>query len=196
MCRLFARRADMYIIVGLGNPGDKYERTNHNMGFGALDELASRHGITIEKKKCKALVGEGSIGGERCVLCKPQTFMNLSGESVVQLLSWYKCEKDQLIVIYDDVDLPAGKVRFRAEGSAGTHNGMRNIVALTGRTDFPRFRIGIGRPPEYMDLADFVLSRPTGENEEAIKAAFKKTADAVEIYIKDGLEKTQVFVGK
>ena len=186
----------MYIIVGLGNPGDKYDRTNHNMGFSALDELASRHGIAIEKKKCKALVGEGSIGGERCVLCKPQTFMNLSGESVVQLLSWYKCEKDQLIVIYDDVDLPAGKVRFRAEGSAGTHNGMRNIVALTGRTNFPRFRIGIGRPPEYMDLADFVLSRPTGENEEAIKAAFKKTADAVEIYIKDGLEKTQVFVGK
>lgn len=186
----------MYIIIGLGNPGSKYEKTYHNMGFCTLDELAKRHSISIDKKKCKAIVGEGLIDGIKCVLCKPQTFMNLSGESVVQLLSWYKCNRDQLIVIYDDTDLPAGKVRFRPEGSAGTHNGMRNIVALTGRTDFPRFRIGIGRPPEKMDLADYVLSVPSGDSASLINQAICKAADAVQVYIKEGTEKTQIFVGK
>ena len=186
----------MYVIVGLGNPGTKYENTYHNMGFRVLDELSRRHAIPIEKKKCKALVGEGNLDGERLVLCKPQTFMNLSGESAAQLLTWYKCDISGFIVVYDDTDLPAGKLRFRPNGSAGTHNGMRSIVQLTGRTDMPRLRIGIGKPPEQMELADYVLSRPTDENKTAIESAISKAADAIELYINKGLEATQVFVGK
>lgn len=187
----------MYIIVGLGNPGMEYRNTNHNMGFRVIDELARKHGITVEKSKCKALIGEGMIAGKKCVLAKPQTYMNLSGESVVQLISWYKPDTAaQLIVVYDDIDLPAGKLRFRADGSAGTHNGMRNIIALTGTMVFPRIRVGVGRPPEYMDLADYVLSKPSGEAAQAIDEAIKKAAEAAEKYIEEGLESVRRFVGK
>lgn len=187
----------MYVIVGLGNPGAKYDRTRHNVGFEIIDVLARRNRIPVEKNKCKAVVGEGIIGGERAVLCKPQTFMNLSGESVVQLCSWYKPEFDQLIVLFDDCDLPAGKVRFRYEGSAGTHNGMRNIIALLGRTDFPRIRVGIGRPPEGWELRDFVLTRPgNDEDGQAMLDGYEKAAEAVEIYIQDGLEAVRRFVGR
>lgn len=187
----------MFVIVGLGNPGSKYDHTRHNVGFDIIDILSAKHNITVDKKKCKALVGEGVIGGKRAVLCKPQTFMNLSGESVVQLVNWYKPEYDQLIVLYDDVDLPDGKVRFRADGSAGTHNGMRNILQLLGRGDFPRIRVGIGRPPEKWDLKDYVLMRP--ENEEIRKAmleGYQKAAEAVEVYLKDGLNAVRSFVGR
>ena len=186
----------MFVIVGLGNPGDKYEGTNHNMGFSVIEELARRHSVSVEKQKCKALVGECVIEGVKCVLCKPQTYMNLSGDSVVELCNWYKPEYDQLIVTYDDCDLPLGKVRFRPEGSAGTHNGMRDIVAKTGRTDFPRMRVGIGRPPEQMELMNFVLARVSGEDKEAIDAAIKKAADAIEVYITKGTEPTRQFLGR
>ena len=187
----------MYVIVGLGNPGAKYERTRHNVGFEIIDALARRNRISVEKSKCKAVVGEGIIGGQRAVLCKPQTFMNLSGESVVQLQNWYKPEYDQLIVLFDDCDLPAGKVRFRSEGSAGTHNGMRNIITLLGRTDFPRIRVGIGRPPEGWELRDYVLARPgDDENGKAMLDGYEKAAEAVEVYLKDGLEAARRFVGR
>ena len=185
----------MFVIVGLGNPGREYEKTFHNTGFNVLDELSARSGIEISKKKCKALVGEGVIKGQRCVLCKPQTYMNLSGESVSQLLSWYKCEKTELIVVYDDIDLPFGKLRFRTEGSAGTHNGMRNIIAELGFSDFPRLRVGIGRPPEFMDLKDYVLSRPRAEQLEEGKKALETAAEAIETYLEFGADKTRVFVG-
>ena len=187
----------MYVIVGLGNPGSKYHNTRHNVGFDVIDILAARNNIHVERTKCKAIVGEGIIGGKKAVLCKPQTFMNLSGESVVQLVNWYKPEYDQLIVIYDDVELPDGKVRFRANGSAGTHNGMRNIVQLLGKTDFPRVRVGIGRPPEKWDLKDYVLMKP--ENEEIKKAmleGYQKAASAVEVFLKEGLDAVRAFVGR
>ena len=186
----------MFVIVGLGNPGTKYENTLHNTGFGVIDLLSREHSIPVERKKCKALLGEGLIAGKRAVLCKPQTYMNLSGESVVQLLNWYKCALDELVLVYDDVDLPAGKLRFRAEGSAGTHNGMRNIVELLGKTAFPRFRVGIGRPPERMDLADYVLSKPDAENKTLLNEAQLKAAKAIETYISQGVEATRVLVGK
>ena len=187
----------MYVIVGLGNPGSKYEHTRHNVGFEIIDALARRDRISVERSKCKAIVGEGIIGGQRAVLCKPQTYMNLSGESVVQLCNWYKPEYDQLIVLFDDCDLPEGKVRFRAEGSAGTHNGMRNIIYLLGRTDFPRIRVGIGRPPEGWELCDFVLTRPTGdEDKKLMNEGYEKAAQAVEIYLKDGLDAVRTFVGR
>lgn len=187
----------MYVIVGLGNPGSKYEHTRHNVGFEIIEALARRNKISVMKSKCKAIVGEGIIGGQRAVLCMPQTYMNLSGESVVQLCNWYKPEYDQLIVLFDDTDLPAGKVRFRPEGSAGTHNGMRNIIALLGRTDFPRIRVGIGRPPEGWELRDFVLTRP-GDDEagKAMIDGYEKAAEAVEVYLKDGLEAVRRFVGR
>lgn len=187
----------MYVIVGLGNPGAKYERTRHNVGFEIIDVLAQRNKISVDRNKCKAIVGEGFIGGQKAVLCKPQTFMNLSGESVVQLCNWYKPEYDQLIVLYDDVDLPDGKVRFRKEGSAGTHNGMRNIIQLLGRTDFPRIRVGIGRPPEKWDLKDYVLCRPeTEEINNLMKDGYLKAAQAVEVYLKEGLDAVRAFVGR
>ena len=186
----------MFVIVGLGNPGKTYEGTLHNTGFGTIDLLAGKFGIDVNRNKCKALVGEGIIGSKKAVLCKPQTFMNLSGESVVQLLNWYKCEDNELLVIYDDIDLPAGKLRFRAKGSAGTHNGMENIVDLTGKTEFPRLRVGIGRPPEWMDLADYVLSKPTAENKKLIDEGMVKAVEAVEKYLNEGLDAVRMFVGK
>lgn len=187
----------MYVVVGLGNPGKKYERTRHNVGFDVLDVLARRASMSIERTKCKALVGEGTIAGQRVALCKPQTFMNLSGESVSQLISWYKPDRDKLIVLFDDVDLPIGKVRFRDSGSAGTHNGMRDIIARIGFTDFPRIRVGIGRPPEGFDLKDFVLTTPRSEEDiTAMKDGFLKAAEAVEVYIRDGLNAARAFVGR
>ena len=187
----------MYLVIGLGNPGKKYARTHHNVGFDVVEILASRLGISIDRNKCKALVGEGQFAGQRVALCLPQTFMNLSGESVTQLVSWYKPEYDQLIVVYDDVDLPLGKVRLRAKGSAGTHNGMRSIIYLLGRDDFPRVRVGIGRPPEGWDLADYVLSGyNTQEERETAFAAYQKAAESVEIFIREGCEKAAAFANK
>lgn len=149
----------MYIIVGLGNPGKQYEATRHNVGFIAIDEIAKRLGIKTDKLKFKALVGEGRIGTEKIILVKPQTFMNLSGQSVVELMNYYKVDRKNLIVIYDDIDIEAGKIRIRLKGSAGTHNGMRNIIYLLGYDDFPRIRIGVSGPRPGQDLASFVLSK-------------------------------------
>ena len=135
----------MFLVVGLGNPGRKYEHTRHNVGFDVVDILSQKYDIPLRKSRCKAITGEGVIAGQKVALALPQTYMNLSGESVVQLVNWYKPEMDQLLVCYDDIDLPDGKVRFRPSGSAGTHNGMRNIIYLLGRDDFPRMRVGTGR---------------------------------------------------
>lgn len=179
----------MYVIVGLGNPGRKYAHTRHNVGFDVVDILSQKHHILMEKRRGKALVGEGLIGGKRVALCLPQTFMNLSGESVVQLVNWYKPEHDQLIVCYDDIDLPEGKLRFRTSGSAGTHNGMRNIIYLLGRDDFPRVRVGTGRPPEYMDLKDYVLtSYDTKALRETMFDAYMRAADVITEYVKSGAD--------
>lgn len=184
----------MYVIVGLGNPGAKYAHTHHNVGFDVVEILSQRLHIPIERNRCKAQVGEGSYAGERVALCRPQTFMNMSGESVVALCNWYKPEYDQLIVIYDDVDLPFGRVRVRAKGSAGTHNGMRSVIYLLGRDDFPRVRVGIGRPPEGWELADYVLTGyNTKEARETAFAAYVKAAEAVEILIRQGVEKAASF---
>ena len=179
----------MYVIVGLGNPGRKYEHTRHNVGFDVLEILSQKYDIPMLKLRCKAVVGEGTIRGHRVALCQPQTFMNLSGESVVQLVNWYKPEEDQLIVIYDDVDLPEGKIRFRPSGSAGTHNGMRNIIYLLGRENFPRVRVGIGRQPEGWDLADWVLAGyRTAEERQAAFEAYSAAADALLCIAKEGCE--------
>ena len=181
----------MYLIVGLGNPGREYEQSRHNVGFMTLDILADRMGISAGKKLKKAIVAEGSLGGEKVLLAKPQTFMNLSGESVVGLMNWFKCEHHQLIVIYDDVDLPVGKLRIREKGSAGTHNGMRNIVYLLGYDDFPRVRVGVGKAAEGWDLASHVLAKPTGDDALSIREAMNKAADAVELIVRGRLKEAQ-----
>ena len=181
----------MYLIVGLGNPDKKYEHTRHNVGFDVLSILSTKLNIPITKSRCKALVGEGSIGGERIALCAPQTYMNLSGEAVVALMNWYKVDASRVILIFDDVDLPEGQLRIRREGSAGTHNGMRNIVSLTGKQNFPRIRVGISVPrnPDYA-LRDFVLGKyTTKEERELMFNAFLKAADAAQMIVTDGIDK-------
>ena len=179
----------MKIIVGLGNPGGEYTHTRHNVGFDVLSILSQKENIPIKKLKCKALLGEGSIDGVRTVLCLPQTFMNLSGESVVALLQWFKCPPEDILIIHDDIDLPFGQVRVRSKGGAGTHNGMRNIVYLTGSDAFPRIRVGIGKQPEGWDLKDFVLS--TYHTDEERKKAFDAyclAADAAKCFVTSGID--------
>ncbi len=187
----------MYVVVGLGNPGSKYARTRHNVGFDVVEILAARNHIALGKLKCKSVIGEGMICGERVSLCQPQTFMNLSGESVSQLVNWYKIEPERLIVVYDDVDLPFGRLRVRAHGSAGTHNGMRSVIYQLGVDNFPRVRVGIGRPPEGWELADYVLSGYATQQERSVAFdAYQKAAEAVEILIAQGPEKAAAFANK
>lgn len=178
----------MYIVVGLGNPGSKYERTRHNVGFMAVDLLAAKFGISVNKLKFKSLVGEGKIGEEKVVLIKPQTFMNLSGEAVREAMSFYKVPHERLLVIYDDIDLEAGRLRIRKQGSSGTHNGMRNIIYLMGFDDFPRFRIGVSKPNTEQDLGSFVLSKFREAEIKPVAAAIDNAVLAVETTIKDGID--------
>lgn len=161
----------MKIVVGLGNPGKEYENTYHNVGFKVVDELSNRLGIKLSKKGCKSNFGEGKIDGQKIMLVKPQTYMNLSGEAVVMLKQKFK--DADIIVISDDIDLPKGTLRFREHGSAGTHNGLRNIVNFIGE-DFKRLRVGIGKPEG--DLKDFVLSKMGKDCDEIIS----KAADEIE----------------
>lgn len=177
----------MYIIAGLGNPGKKYENTRHNIGFITLDFLAERHDIKINKIKHKALVGEGRIAGQKVLLVKPQTYMNLSGESLREVMDYYKVDIEDMIVIYDDIDLDAGAVRIRKKGGPGTHNGMRSIVQHLG-TDFPRIRMGIGKDRKG-DLADFVLGGFTNEDREVLEPAVERAALSIECYVDEGIEK-------
>lgn len=177
----------MVVVVGLGNPGDRYAQTKHNIGFITIDYLAGQHNININKIKHKALIGEGSIAGQRVILVKPQTFMNLSGQSVMDIVNFYKVPIENLIVIYDDIDLPVGKVRIRPSGSSGTHNGMRNIIYLLGKQDFPRVRIGVGKQPDYMDLADYVMTKFNDEEKPLMLEAVKNSALAIEEIVKSGI---------
>lgn len=177
----------MYIIVGLGNPSKEYDHTRHNAGFDTIDKIADRHGISVLEKKHKAVYGRGYIGGEKVILAKPQTFMNLSGEAVRSLIDYYKAdEESQLIVIYDDITLTPGQLRIRKKGSAGGHNGIKNIIAHLGHDRFIRIKIGVGEKPKGYDLADYVLSRFPKEEREVMEDAFLRAADAVEEIIADG----------
>ena len=176
-------------IVGLGNPGKKYENTRHNIGFITLDYLAQKHGISISKIKHKALIGEGRIEGKKVLLVKPQTYMNLSGNSVREVLEYYKEDVENMIVIYDDIDIPPGSVRIRKKGSAGTHNGMRSIIYDIQSDQFPRIRIGMGKSSK-MDLADFVTGTFSKEEKEILEKAVIHACDAVECFVSNGIEKT------
>jgi len=176
----------MYIVCGLGNPGKQYENTRHNMGFRTLDVLSDRLSTPIKSLKFKALLGEGRIGMEKVLLVKPQTFMNLSGESLREIVAFYKVEPEKLIVIYDDIDLPTGQLRIKAGGSSGTHNGMRSVIYQLQFDNFPRIRVGLGKDPN-LPLDVFVISKPSDEEQKKLDQAVKNAADAVEMIIKDGI---------
>ena len=179
-----------WLVVFLGNPGTKYEMTRHNAGFMAGDAMAKAQGAAINRSRFKALTGTCDIGGETVMLMKPQTFMNLSGEAVAQAVSFYKLAPDHVIVVLDEVALPIGKLRIRTKGSAGGHNGLKNIIALLGTDQFPRIRIGVGAAPhpDY-DMADWVLSSFKGKDAEDILAAAARAAEAVECYITKGADR-------
>ena len=178
----------MYLIVGLGNPGSKYAHTRHNVGFDVLEALSRKLGVSITREKEQALVGECFVGGQKVILALPQTYMNLSGESVSRLAHWYKIEPENLLVVYDDIDIPQGHIRIRKNGSAGTHNGMRSIVGLLGYENFPRLRVGVGQKREGYELADWVLGHYIGEEQEVADKAFQQAADAIVDYIENGID--------
>ena len=179
----------MYIIAGLGNPGSKYEKTRHNVGFQVIDRLASKYHIDMNTKKHKAICGTGVIEGVKVLLVKPQTFMNLSGESIREAVDYYKIDPEDIIVIYDDISLEPGQLRIRLKGSAGGHNGIKNIIAHLGTQEFPRIKVGVGAKPPKMDLADYVLSRFGAEEQKIMDEAFGEAAEAAVMMMTTGAER-------
>lgn len=178
----------MKIIAGLGNPTKQYEGTRHNVGFSVIYRLADKYNIKMNIARHKALIGTGVIAGEKVMLVMPQTYMNLSGEAVGEIMRYYKAEPSDLIITYDDIDLDVGKLRIRAKGSAGGHNGMKSIIAHVGSEEFDRVRVGIGHKPPGFDLADYVLSRFGKDELPLIRDAVDKAADAMEVIIRSGIE--------
>ena len=174
----------MYLIVGLGNPGIRFENTFHNSGFEAIDEAADIFELSFSKKAAKALIAEGFYRGEKVILAKPQTYMNLSGQSVTELVNFYKIPLENILIMYDDYDLPLGALRIRAKGSAGTHNGMRDIVEKLGTTEFARVRIGIKPKQEIMGIMDYVLSERGREARELMEPALEGAAKAAEAFVR------------
>lgn len=171
----------MYIIAGLGNPTMQYEGTRHNAGFDVIDALADKYNISVDGRKNRAYIGKGMIEGQKVILVKPQTYMNLSGESIGGLVDYFKIDEEQeLIVIYDDISLPPGQIRIRKKGSAGGHNGIKNIIAHLGTQVFPRIKVGVGEKPKKYDLADYVLSHFTKAEREEMEEGYKKAIQAVE----------------
>ena len=179
-----------WLLVCLGNPGDQYENTRHNAGFMVADELAERHNIPVQRLKFRALTNTVTIGDEKVLLMKPVTYMNLSGEAVHEAAAFYKIPPEHILVVSDEVALAPGKLRVRRSGSAGGHNGLKNIIAHLGTDQFPRIRVGVGQKPhpDY-DMADWVLGKFQGEDKKAVEAAVKKAADAAECLIREGVDK-------
>ena len=171
----------MFIIAGLGNPPREYEGTRHNVGFDVIDRLAARYNIDVDVKKHRALIGKGMIAGQKVILAKPQTYMNLSGESVRELVNYYKVDPEsELIVVYDDISLAPGQIRIRKKGSAGGHNGIKNIIANLGTDHFMRVKVGVGEKPKNWDLADYVLSPFTKDERPLVNLAIEHAAKAIE----------------
>lgn len=179
-----------WLLVCLGNPGDQYENTRHNVGFMVADELGERHNIPIQRLKFRALTNTITVGDEKVLLMKPVTYMNLSGEAVHEAAAFYKIPPEHVLVISDEVSLAPGKIRVRRSGSAGGHNGLKNIIAHLGTDQFPRIRLGVGQKPhpDY-DMADWVLGKFQGEDKKAVDAAVKRAADAAECLIREGVDK-------
>ncbi len=184
----------MKLVFGLGNPGASYERTRHNIGFQVLDILARRHGATFTTHKFRSLAARIRVDGETVLLVKPLTYMNASGEAVGPIVRYYKVPLEDVLVVYDDLDLPFGTLRLRAKGGSGGHKGLKSIIQHLGSEDFPRLRVGIGRPPGRMDPADFVLSPFTASEEEVMAVVREEAADAVELWVKEGTQRAMNVV--
>ncbi|MEE1078445.1 MAG: aminoacyl-tRNA hydrolase [Agathobacter sp.] len=179
----------MYVIVGLGNPDKKYENTRHNIGFDVIDALSDKYNIPVKEKKFKALCGSGVIEGVKVLLVKPQTYMNLSGESIAEVLNFYKLDPEtEMMVIYDDISLAPGNIRIRKKGSAGGHNGIKSIIAHAGTQVFPRIKVGVGEKPKGWDLADYVLGHFSDKEREYVNDAVKDAMDATVYMIHDDVD--------
>lgn len=186
----------MRVIIGLGNPEIKYLKTYHNTGFRVLDNLSEKLDIWTDRKQCKALIGEGRHNGDKIVVVKPLTYMNLSGEAVLGVMNWYKCSSEDLLIVYDDIDLDKGDIRIRPSGSAGTHNGMRDIVYRLDTINIPRVRVGIGRPAGPIDLKDYVLSQPFGNDKQLMEDTERMAACVILEYIEGGIDRARQYIGK
>ena len=189
---LFGRQSSAvdWLIVGLGNPGSKYENTRHNMGFKTMDLLAAKLNVPINKVKFKSAYNMVNFGGAKCLVMKPQTFMNLSGEAVREAVQFYKIPADHVLVIYDDISLPVGKLRVRPSGSAGGHNGIKNIIAHLGTQEFPRVKIGVGAPAGGGDeMIDWVIGAPSQAERKILAESFERAIGAAECIIRHGYQK-------
>ena len=179
----------MFIIVGLGNPTAEYEGTRHNVGFDVIDAIADKYNISVTERKHRAFCGKGIIAGQKVILAKPQTYMNLSGESVRSLLDYYKVdEESELLVIYDDISLGVGQLRIRKKGSAGGHNGIKNIISHLGTSVFQRIKVGVGEKPKHYDLADYVLGHFSKEEKELMREGYQNAIQAVELILQDEID--------
>lgn len=178
----------MYLIVGLGNPENEYSNTRHNMGFDTINEIARNNKIDVMKEKFKGLYQTGIIHGKKVILLKPQTYMNLSGESIKQVVDFFKIKQEEIIVIYDDMDIEKGKIKIRKKGGAGSHNGMKSVVQELDTTDFMRVRVGIGQPEFKNDMINYVLGKVPEEEQKLLAQGIKMASEAVEEIIKNGID--------
>ena len=179
----------MFLLAGLGNPSSRYEKTRHNIGFDVIDAVSDRYNIEVKEKKAKALCGSGFIEGQKVLLVKPQTYMNLSGDSISALMNFYKLDPArELIVIYDDISLDPGNIRIRKKGSAGGHNGVKDIIAKIGTDQFPRIKVGVGAKPENWDLADYVLSRFSQGERRLVDEAAAESVEALALMVQGRIE--------
>ena len=178
----------MYLIVGLGNPEEDYSNTRHNMGFNVINKLSKRYNIEVNKKKHKSLIGKGDIEGEKVILLKPQTYMNLSGEAIKDCVNFYKIDIDNIVVIYDDIDIEPGTIKLRKQGGPGTHNGMKSVVHELNTQKFSRVRIGIGMPEEGIDLIEYVIGAIDSDEIAVLEEGINKATDAVVEIIKNGID--------
>lgn len=186
----------MFLIIGLGNPGREYAMTRHNIGYLTLDMLGARHDIDMRRERFRSVFGEGRMGEEKVVLAKPVTFMNNSGFAARDLVNWYKVSPQEMLVVYDDADIPLGTIRIREGGSSGSHNGMKSVIYQLGFDDFPRIRVGIGGPEGERDMIAHVLGMPNGEDMEKLKAAISQAADAAELIVAGRLADAQARFNK
>lgn len=178
----------MFLIIGLGNPEKDYGNTRHNMGFNVINKIAEKYSIEVNKTKFKGLFGSGNINNEKVILLKPQTFMNLSGESVREAIDFYKIDIDNVLIIYDDIDLAPGKIRIKKNGGPGTHNGMRSVVQHLGTENFARLRVGIGKPEDNTDLIEYVIGYVSQEDRELLEKGVNLAVEAVDIIITENID--------
>lgn len=178
----------MYLIVGLGNPEEDYSKTRHNMGFNVINKISEKYNIKVNKSKFDGLIGSGEIQEKKVILLKPQTYMNLSGKSIIQAINFYKIGIDKIVIIYDDIDVEKGKIKIRKQGSAGSHNGMKSVIEELGTESFIRIRVGIGKPEFKNDMINYVIGAIPEEEKKVLEDGAKKASEAIEEILKNGVD--------